>query len=100
MDCLFDSDKDCMNEKSHHLTNVSAMQGDKQRRAEGKRERRDEGRKRRRSGREGGEGFFELWEAFQFYRTVPSRPWLKRSHHHSLSLSFSIFSNNAKPHSN
>lgn len=35
MDLLFDSNKACMNEKSHHLTDVSATQGDKQGRAGG-----------------------------------------------------------------
>ena len=53
MDCLFDFNKACMNEKSHHLTNVSAMQGDKQGRAEGTRG--EKGRGRGGPGREGKE---------------------------------------------
>lgn len=107
MDCLFDFNKACMNEKSHHLTNVSAMQGDKQGGAEGRRERqrRDEGRKRRRGGPgRGREGFFELWEAFQFYRAVPSSQWAEEKTTITLflcvflSLPFSVFSNNFKQH--
>lgn len=43
MDCLFDFNKGCMNEKSNHLMNVSAKQGDKQRRVKGEKFRRYEG---------------------------------------------------------
>ena len=64
MDCLFDFNKARMNEKSHHLTDVSATQGDKQGRAEGRKEGRGEerrGEERRGERRRGGPG---RWRRF------------------------------------
>ena len=59
MDCLFDFNKARMNEKSHHLTDVSAAQGDKQGRVGWRKEGRGEGEQRgERVDREWGEGFF------------------------------------------
>lgn len=63
-----------MNEKSNHLMNVSAEQGDKQRRVKGEKFRRYEGGNRR--------GSF-------FYRTVPSSQ-RANNNHHSLSLSLCV----------
>lgn len=94
MDCLFDFNKACMNEKSNHLTNVSATRADKEGRVEGERE--------VKRGR--GVGFslsrgrpFSSAEQCQAVRGVQNR-----NNHHSLSLSlfvsapqrFCIFSNN------
>ncbi len=81
MDCLFDFNKACMSEKSHHLTNVSAMQGDKQGGAEGRRE-----RERRNEGRKGRRGFLSCGRPFSSTELCQAVSGQKRNNHHSLSL--------------
>lgn len=71
-----------MDEKSNHLMNVSAEQGDKQRRVKGDKFRRYEGGNRR------GE-LEERTGFFFFYRTVPSSQ-RANNNHHSLSLSLCV----------
>lgn len=92
MDCLFDFNKACMNEKSHHLTDVSAMQGDKQGRAGGQRVRGEM--------REGGEVvFFSCGRPFRSTELCQAVSWQTKkatiTFCFSMSQQFSIFHNNA-----
>lgn len=70
-----------MNEKSNHLMNVSAEQGDKQRRVKGEKFRRYEGGNRR--------GELEERTGFFFSIELPSSQ-RANNNHHSLSLSLCV----------
>lgn len=71
MDCLFDFNKARMNEKSHHLTDVSATPGDKQGRAGGRKEEGGRGKEEKKEGVFFFFFFFSSATPFQVHRTVP-----------------------------
>lgn len=91
-DCLFDSNKACMNEKSRHLTNVSAIRGDKQGRAGGE-ERKGEERRGEEKGWAGKEErvfFFSCGRPFSAAELCQAVSGQKRNNHHSFSLRVSV----------